>query len=522
MNNTINNELKNAAYNMHVLNNRVSHQKLINVNGRLKPLNFLQNLFCFISPKYNKQIQKGVNHAICAIIEKIDDQSLSLSDKQIKELVINKLFRLNYNIYRPQDIYQNRPQDQIDGLVANLVREEIELHTKMNDDINLQKLDQSMKDIKDKLQELSKKPSTPIIKKEIRILKTNLNHLSDYRKKLVQALASIDLGLHSASNGSRSGWSEAYFLRDPLTGKTIGVYKPSDKDSHSPKSPKFIARVRYFVFSLFFLVVNTYVTNNVGSFYKTQVGRAHIAEKSADILSTALQNTYEIALEEGMALPFRQNAPLVPKTDIIEIEHDTRQIEAGKGSLQIFVDNPQNFTDFLGIDKNYIDQVQETPEVFKKRLEDKNILGQYQWLMAFHYIVGAQDAHAENILVAPEENGQISVYGIDNGMSLPSNPVNNMSSEEKRRFMEGCKLPLAEHSFLAEFGPLLQKFEDEYLSSVMDDIQKLYLDPENYPSQATPDSEPLAFTRVQLMRERLLVLKEMVKRGTPLKELLPK
>jgi hypothetical protein len=116
----------------------------------------------------------------------------------------------------------------------------------------------------------------------------------------------------------------------------------------------------------------------------------------------------------------------------------------------------------------------------------EELLPQYQWLKLFHFLIFAQDDHAENTMAVRNEKGEVTALkAIDNGQSFPASVL-------KRGFLEtyilsmkplyGLKHTLGKKKLIPFFKEFLQRFvRDGYLDKFCEELYAFYQNPLHYP-----------------------------------------
>ncbi len=547
-------------YNFNQLNNRSKGDRFfVDKGGRLKTMGIFDNLRYDLDKTFRRAVQEAVKGVVQTVVRGVSNKQLECTS--VERFIFQKIFPLNHKIV-DADVLQQMSNEG-GAVQCAIAKKAAEVHLGLNTNRTVYSFDQKIRGIEQEIASLeaqippiSETPGASEVQKEmdsilrnprisefkrvgvqeslefaafvriyeegkdpkdirikanelvkvfekIRILKWRKQQLEDYRNKFFRALIGLKMNLSHRTNIHNSGWSGAYFWRDYQTGKIIGVYKPSDEDSFSSGSPKLYARFRYHgrrVISAFFNMLGI----DLHIFNKYQVGKAHAAEAATCKIAGVI---HEICMNNH-ALAQMTKTPIVPGTEVIHVDEPSTHTKRGTGSFQLFLDNPTDLTNFLQIDKSYHTLLNETPGDFKKRLMTLPILAQYQLILVLHFLVGAQDPHAENILVVRDSEGKEELKAIDNGMGL-SWTYPNRKEALKMRIMEDCRLPLAEEPMLPQIQQLIEAL-GEKLPQLRTRIHENYGPLE--PAEVTDG-------RYDQIVRRYEVLKKVAKEGTPLSQL---
>jgi len=344
------------------------------------------------------------------------------------------------------------------------------------------------------------------IERELSVLKWKKSREVRYADALKEALFGLKMNLSHETGAEKNGWSGSFFWRSYLDGRKIGVYKPSDQDSISPGSPHPVARLRF------------HLIPSSNGLLVSQSGKAHITEAGARLVADVFHEAYLAMKEEGMETPFREDDAVVPDTHIVEVNFPSGKTEMGIGSFQLFLQRCKPLTEAFGIDRKTFKGKRGAPSV-------EHYLPQYQWLKLFHYLIFAQDDHAENTMATLDRAGRIrSLKAIDNGQSFPAQPLEHGFIEKRilsMKPMHGLKHPLAKKPVLPFFREFLRKFSaDGYLDKLSERLRAFYQNLAHFPEGRVEDPK-ITEGRIRLLRERYRVLERLfVQEGRPLTALL--
>jgi hypothetical protein len=498
------------------LADRQHKERFCVVDGYLEKMGFIDNLRYDLSKSFREKVQADVRQVVNTVLSGIN-QGGQVAD--LDRFLFEKIFPLSHKIFDPSTIKEGTVKVAIDTRAAQ-IREELKGHKNikaLSDSIDA--IDREIRELEQTEPELDQDGDhwyDAVLGNKIQKLEKQKQHLEDYRERLTRAFIGLRMNLNHRTNLHYSGWSGAYFWRDYETGKTIGVYKPCDEDSLSSGSPKGIARLRFRVKKIINSVLEAFKVHDYAFFNPYQVGKAHLAESNTRRVAELMHEAY-LDLENSK-FKFHTESPVVPNTKIVHVDQKSCHTKPGIGSFQLFLDNEGDLTSFFAVDKNYDPQLPEMPDIFKERLMKLNVLAQYQWMLILHFLVGAQDPHAENILAVRNSRGQVELKAIDNGMGLSWTHPTLMTS---KRLMQDCRLPLAEEAILPEVREMLIQFEKSgYLKTLEREIVSSYQNRDNFPPELEPDTADIAQQRYDHLASRFAVLKKMAEKRTPLSELI--
>lgn len=486
------------------------------VDGFLEKMGFIDNLRYDLSKSFREKVQADVRQVVNTVLADIN-RGAQVGD--LNQFLFEKIFPLSHKIFDPSTIKDGKVKAAVDAR-AGQIRQELKGHK------NIKELSDSIEAIDQELRELEliepeadkdgDKWFDASLGNKILKLQKQKQGLEDYREKLTRAFIGLRMNLNHRTNLHYSGWSGAYFWRDYETGKTIGVYKPCDEDSLSSGSPKGIARLRFRVKKIINSILETFRAQDLAFFNPYQIGKAHLAESQTRRVAELMHEAY-LDLENPR-FKFHTESPVVPNTRVVHVDQKSCHTKPGIGSFQLFLDNEGDLTSFFTVDKNYEPQLPEAPDQFKDRLMKMNVLAQYQWMLILHFLVGAQDPHAENILAVKNSRGLFELKAIDNGMGLSWVHPTLMTS---KRLMQDCCLPLAEEAMLPEVKEMVAQFErGGYLQVLEREIVDSYQNRDNFPKGHEPDTADIAQQRYHHLASRFAVLKKMAEKDTPLSELI--
>ncbi|GEM_PF-4920828 len=344
---------------------------------------------------------------------------------------------------------------------------------------------------------------------------TKWRHTRDvkFRDALQDSLIGLKLGISHQTGAEKNGWSGSFFWKQFESNARIGVYKPSDQDSISPGSPHAFARFRFH-----------FIPSKSGVLV-SQSGKAHIAEAGARIAAESFHRALMDMEADGIKPPFEEKDAIVPDTRIVEVNFTSGPTTHGIGSFQIFLKRCLSMTEAFGIDKKSFLKVKAgAPDL------SRSFLPQFQWLKLFHYLIFAQDDHAENTMAIYDREGKVvGLKAIDNGQSFPAEPLGQNRIEkyfEKKilsmKPMNGLKHPLAKEKILPFFREFIKYYgAGGYLDRLGQDLYAFYQDPANYLEGQVEDPK-ITEGRVRLLKNRFAVLQRLfADQERPLVALMP-
>jgi hypothetical protein len=349
--------------------------------GILNKLSFIEKIFYllskFFSTEYSIRIQLGVKNTLNDLICRVT----SGDKNELTDLFFNKLCSLSEEIY---------DRSKINSKVLSVLKNSLKNYAEY----------QSLCE----KQNLCKKDFL-IFSRIIPSEKVRYENIEKIKNVALEALLSVNLGIRTAKPGL--GRSETYFIKD-INGKIVGIFKSASGDSLSPDAPDWWARWR----NKFFTSLGI-----GGSTYKFLPGKCHIAEYASYDMDESIKTN------------------VVPPTTIMDLDplrwtHQKPHLQ--KGSLQIFMPNMKEATEFLGIYKNY-----KPEKTFDKNNKPQLSDELFEKLIIVDVVTGNLDRHAENWLIEVDKDNPTkakNIVLIDGGMAFSPTHADSILERKKQYY----------------------------------------------------------------------------------------
>lgn len=489
-------------HNTRILLEKKESQWIYAENGRLKLRAGFQN--------QSEAEAREVKELISSLLARVEVGIGPLTAPNVQSFVFDHIFPLHPSICDPSAMQKN---PVLRDVIAKRVEE---LKPEIAKDINIVRCAERIQEIDNRIAQVQRQRLNPVyalwnsgvqavggkadqtLERELAFLHWRKGREEKYCAALTEALLGLKMNLSHETGAEKNRWSGSFLWRSYLTNRKIGIYKPSDQDSLSPRSPYLGARLRY----------NLIPASN--GILVSQSEKSHIAETGARIAGEVFHQAYLEMKSDGIEMPFTEMDTVVPDTRIVEMNFSSGPTKQGIGSFQLFLKRCLPLTEAFGIDKRTFQPKARRESAVKCQ----KFLPQFQWLKLLHYVIFALDDHAENTLATLNADGQevVALKAIDNGQSLPAAPLENGFIENailSIKPLHGLKHPLAKHKILPFFREFLRRFISEgYLDLLAKQLYDLYQDPRNYPDGKTEQSEITA-GRIRLLRERFSVLERL-------------
>jgi len=318
----------------------------------------------------------------CLLINRKQGEIFDLMDGKLISLSIFQKIR-----YIFQKSYRQAIQERLKPVVSRLV-------SRITDEKQLQSL---------KRLPISIFNRTALSSNFLTSIRPALSKQTD-RKEMNEMIQRIQLafklGIRPQVTGE--GTSGSYFLKD-ITGKKLGIFKPSDEEVLSVNSSKLSNKIKRFFYRRFPFISPTSVACMSGVGYKSEEAASRISELL--------------------------NLPTVPLTRIASFSHPdfyyssedkkNEKLPEKEGSLQTFVNQSQTAEVALGIGNltrffpNTLKWILAGP-TWLDFLNSKFSQEEFERFVVIDFLVGNLDRHFGNWMLCGKE-----IKAIDNGYAMP-------------------------------------------------------------------------------------------------------